>query len=232
MFTGSLKKAKSCSFFSLRLVEQVDHAEYGNIVKLELVSFDFLLTEGNTFHYHDITVNCIKLKMCFFNSKQLPFVSSFSNLLKNQPFIYSPFFSFTYYCRFSAKDFLARLNGKKLMLVGDSMNRNQFESILCILREGLQNKSKMYEIHGHKITKGRGYFNFKFEVSFSLSVYLDSSKHHHMAYFVLFSQKEPFLIHLFFLFVSLSLQDLIGWNENCGRHKSSWCYSFVSYPRK
>lgn len=65
--------------------------------------------------------------------------------------------------RFSAKDFLARLKGKQLMLVGDSMNRNQFESILCVLREGLDNKSKMYEIHGHTISKGRGYFVFKFE---------------------------------------------------------------------
>ncbi|PQP96809.1 protein trichome birefringence-like 5 [Prunus yedoensis var. nudiflora] len=43
------------------------------------------------------------------------------------------------------------------------MNRNQFESILCLLREGLHNKSRMYEIHGHKITKGRGYYVFKFE---------------------------------------------------------------------
>lgn len=49
------------------------------------------------------------------------------------------------------------------MLVGDSMNRNQFESILCLLHEGLSNKSKMYEVHGRKITKGRGYFVFKFE---------------------------------------------------------------------
>ncbi|KAG2691954.1 hypothetical protein I3760_08G030900 [Carya illinoinensis] len=65
--------------------------------------------------------------------------------------------------RFNATDFLARIRGKRLMLVGDSMNRNQFESILCLLREGLHNKSKMYEIHGHKITKGRGYFVFKFE---------------------------------------------------------------------
>ncbi|KAL5065885.1 hypothetical protein RYX36_027622 [Vicia faba] len=65
--------------------------------------------------------------------------------------------------RFSANDFLERLRDKNLMLVGDSMNRNQFESILCILREGLHNKSKMYEMHGHKITKGRGYFIFKFE---------------------------------------------------------------------
>ncbi|KAE8056739.1 hypothetical protein FH972_013484 [Carpinus fangiana] len=65
--------------------------------------------------------------------------------------------------RFNATDFLVRLRGKRLMLVGDSMNRNQFESILCLLREGLRNKSRMYEIHGHKISKGRGYFVFKFE---------------------------------------------------------------------
>ncbi|XP_026457972.1 protein trichome birefringence-like 5 [Papaver somniferum] len=65
--------------------------------------------------------------------------------------------------RFNATDFLERLRGKKLMLVGDSMNRNQFESILCLLREGLLDKSRMYEVHGYKITKGRGYYIFKFE---------------------------------------------------------------------
>ena len=30
------------------------------------------------------------------------------------------------------------------------------------LHEGLPNKSRMYEIHGHQITKGRGYFVFNF----------------------------------------------------------------------
>ncbi|KAK9269094.1 hypothetical protein L1049_000863 [Liquidambar formosana] len=64
--------------------------------------------------------------------------------------------------RFNATDFLMKLRGKRLMLVGDSMNRNQFESILCLLREGLPDKSKMYEIHGYKITKGRGYYVFNF----------------------------------------------------------------------
>ncbi|KAF2317621.1 hypothetical protein GH714_025775 [Hevea brasiliensis] len=64
--------------------------------------------------------------------------------------------------RFNATDFLTRLRGKRLMLVGDSMNRNQFESMLCLLREGLSDKSRMREIHGHKITKGRGYYVFKF----------------------------------------------------------------------
>ncbi|CAN4097095.1 unnamed protein product [Withania somnifera] len=59
--------------------------------------------------------------------------------------------------------FLKRLKGKRLMLVGDSINRNQFESLLCILREGLANKSRMCKIHGYKITKGRGYYVFKFE---------------------------------------------------------------------
>ncbi|KAL7138131.1 hypothetical protein ABFS83_10G142500 [Erythranthe nasuta] len=65
--------------------------------------------------------------------------------------------------RFNATDFLVRLRGKRLMLVGDSMNRNQFESLLCLLREGLPDKSKMYEVHGYKITKGRGYYVFKIE---------------------------------------------------------------------
>lgn len=65
--------------------------------------------------------------------------------------------------RFNATDFLERLRGKRLMLVGDSMNRNQFESMLCLLQVGLQDKRRMYEIHGHKITKGRGYFVFKFK---------------------------------------------------------------------
>lgn len=50
------------------------------------------------------------------------------------------------------------------MFVGDSMNRNQFESMLCLLRESLPDKSKMYETRGYKITKGRGYFIFKFAV--------------------------------------------------------------------
>uniref|UniRef100_A0A0D9WSV0 Trichome birefringence-like C-terminal domain-containing protein n=1 Tax=Leersia perrieri TaxID=77586 RepID=A0A0D9WSV0_9ORYZ len=64
--------------------------------------------------------------------------------------------------RFNATDFLGRLRGKRLMLVGDSMNRNQFESLLCILREALPDKSRMFETHGYRITKGRGYFVFKF----------------------------------------------------------------------
>ncbi|KAJ4830782.1 hypothetical protein Tsubulata_031162 [Turnera subulata] len=64
--------------------------------------------------------------------------------------------------RFNGTDLLRRLRGKRLMLVGDSMNRNQYESLLCLLHESLPDKSRMREIYGHKISKGRGYFVFKF----------------------------------------------------------------------
>lgn len=79
--------------------------------------------------------------------------------------------------RFNATGFLERLRDKRVVLVGDSMNRNQFESMLCILREGLSNKSRMFEAHGYRITKGRGYYVFKFmdyncTVEFSRSHFL------------------------------------------------------------
>ncbi|KAH1108813.1 hypothetical protein J1N35_012581 [Gossypium stocksii] len=72
--------------------------------------------------------------------------------------------------RFNATDFLERLRDKRLMLVGDSMNRNQFESILCLLHKGLTNKSKMYEVNGNKVSKGRGYFLFKIKQDYNCSV--------------------------------------------------------------
>jgi hypothetical protein len=45
------------------------------------------------------------------------------------------------------------------------MNRNQFESMLCVLREALPDKTRMFETHGYRISKGRGYFVFKFAVN-------------------------------------------------------------------
>lgn len=65
--------------------------------------------------------------------------------------------------RFNGTDFLKRLRGKRLMIVGDSMNRNHFESLLCLLHEALPDKSKVYETGGHQVSKGRGYFKFIFE---------------------------------------------------------------------
>ncbi|CAA6662327.1 unnamed protein product [Spirodela intermedia] len=79
--------------------------------------------------------------------------------------------------RFNGTDMLERLRGRRLMLVGDSMNRNQFESLLCLLHGSLPNKSRMYETRGYPVSKGRGYFIFRFldyncTVEFSRSHFL------------------------------------------------------------
>lgn len=50
--------------------------------------------------------------------------------------------------------------------MGDSLNRNMWESLVCILRNVAKNKDKVYEISGRKEFKKRGIYAFRFEVSF------------------------------------------------------------------
>ncbi|PWA73902.1 PMR5 N-terminal domain, PC-Esterase [Artemisia annua] len=44
----------------------------------------------------------------------------------------------------NATDFLERLRGKKMVFVGDSLNRNMWESLVCILRHSLKYKRRDY----------------------------------------------------------------------------------------
>lgn len=37
-------------------------------------------------------------------------------------------------CRFDALDFLGRMRRKRIMLVGDSIMRNQWESLVCLVQ--------------------------------------------------------------------------------------------------
>lgn len=39
--------------------------------------------------------------------------------------------------RFNASEFLEKLRGKRLVYVGDSISRNQWESMLCMLRRAV-----------------------------------------------------------------------------------------------
>ncbi|KAI3720326.1 hypothetical protein L6452_21242 [Arctium lappa] len=63
----------------------------------------------------------------------------------------------------NATDFLERLRGKKLVFVGDSLNRNMWESLVCILRESVTDKNRVYEISGRTEFKKKGFYAFRFE---------------------------------------------------------------------
>ncbi|CAK7332641.1 unnamed protein product [Dovyalis caffra] len=63
----------------------------------------------------------------------------------------------------NATDFLERLRGKKLVFVGDSLNRNMWESLVCILRNSIRKKKRVYEISGRREFKKKGFYSFRFE---------------------------------------------------------------------
>ncbi|CAI9785152.1 unnamed protein product [Fraxinus pennsylvanica] len=60
-------------------------------------------------------------------------------------------------------DFLERLRGQKLVFVGDSLNRNMWESLVCILRHGVKDKRRVFEISGRREFKKKGFYAFRFE---------------------------------------------------------------------
>ncbi|KAG2552480.1 hypothetical protein PVAP13_9KG464400 [Panicum virgatum] len=64
--------------------------------------------------------------------------------------------------RFDARRMLEMLRGKRLVFIGDSINRNQWESMMCLLRTAVSDPSRIHESRGRKITKERGDYNFKF----------------------------------------------------------------------
>ncbi|KAG5055276.1 hypothetical protein AAZX31_03G134500 [Glycine max] len=65
--------------------------------------------------------------------------------------------------RFDAKNMLEKLRDKRLVFVGDSIGRNQWESLLCMLSPAIANKARVYEVNGSPITKHTGFLAFKFE---------------------------------------------------------------------
>ncbi|XP_020244766.1 protein trichome birefringence-like 34 [Asparagus officinalis] len=50
--------------------------------------------------------------------------------------------------RFDARGFLERLRGKRMVYVGDSLNRNQWMSMICLLESSIANEHKQLIING------------------------------------------------------------------------------------
>ena len=59
---------------------------------------------------------------------------------------------------------LELIRRKRLVFVGDSINRNQWESMLCLLMSAIRDPKRVYETHGRKITKEKGNYSFRFLV--------------------------------------------------------------------
>ncbi|XP_028795187.1 protein trichome birefringence-like 11 isoform X2 [Neltuma alba] len=65
--------------------------------------------------------------------------------------------------RFNATLMLEKLKNKRLVFAGDSIGRNQWESLLCMLSSGVANKESIYEVNGNPITKHKGFLVFRFK---------------------------------------------------------------------
>ncbi|AQK86086.1 Protein trichome berefringence-like 7 [Zea mays] len=55
--------------------------------------------------------------------------------------------------RFAARTALERLRGKRVVFVGDSMSRSQWESFICMLMAGVDDPRTVFEVNGNEITK-------------------------------------------------------------------------------
>uniref|UniRef100_A0A7N0UMH0 Trichome birefringence-like N-terminal domain-containing protein n=1 Tax=Kalanchoe fedtschenkoi TaxID=63787 RepID=A0A7N0UMH0_KALFE len=72
---------------------------------------------------------------------------------------------------------LVKLRNKRIVFVGDSMSRTQWESLICMLMSGVKDRTSVYEINRNKITKrirflGVRFSSFNLSVDFYRSVYL------------------------------------------------------------
>ncbi|XP_078170615.1 protein trichome birefringence-like 8 [Carex rostrata] len=65
--------------------------------------------------------------------------------------------------QFNAKEMLERSRNKRIVFVGDSIGRNQWESLICMLSTNVSNPSNIYEQFGNPITKHRGFLSMVFK---------------------------------------------------------------------
>ncbi|XVF76151.1 hypothetical protein PTKIN_Ptkin13bG0243100 [Pterospermum kingtungense] len=65
--------------------------------------------------------------------------------------------------RFDARDFLERSRNGRIVFAGDSIGRNQWESLICMLAQAVSNQSTIFEENGSPITKHKGFLSMRFQ---------------------------------------------------------------------
>ncbi|KAI5650890.1 hypothetical protein M9H77_36895 [Catharanthus roseus] len=55
------------------------------------------------------------------------------------------------------------IKGKRLVFVGDSLNRNMWESLICSLKQSLANTSRILQVSGRREFKTQGFYSFYFQ---------------------------------------------------------------------
>lgn len=61
---------------------------------------------------------------------------------------------------------LEMIRGRRLVFVGDSLNRNMWESLVCILKGSVKDKSQVFEAHGRHQFRWEAEYSFVFKVIF------------------------------------------------------------------
>ncbi|XP_012066080.1 protein trichome berefringence-like 7 isoform X2 [Jatropha curcas] len=79
--------------------------------------------------------------------------------------------------RFNVHQILEKLRGNRIVFVGDSLSRTQWESLICMLMTGVEDKKSVYEVNGNQITKqirflGVRFSSFDLRIDFYRSVFL------------------------------------------------------------
>ena len=57
---------------------------------------------------------------------------------------------------------LEKMRNRRVVFAGDSIGRNQWESLLCMLSSAVRNKTSIYEVNGNPITKHTGFLVYRF----------------------------------------------------------------------
>ncbi|XP_074320792.1 protein trichome birefringence-like 1 [Silene latifolia] len=65
--------------------------------------------------------------------------------------------------RLNGGNMLKLLKGKRLVFVGDSLNRNMWESLVCILKSSVKNKKKVFEAFGRHHFRTEASYSFVFK---------------------------------------------------------------------